>query len=489
MSPPLTQLYINGQWVPSSTGDTFKVHNPYSGDVVGLSSSASSDDCKTAIKAASEAFKTWRHTPLTLRRDIFLKAAEIIQSEKYKNKIMQSVAEETAAAAYWGVYNSMHPVNFLRTQAGSLSLLNGEMYPSGNVPGAQVITRRRPMGVVFAIAPWNAPVALSLRAIAVPILCGNAVILKSSEFSPRSQSVVAELFEEAGLPAGVLNFLSMSPKTTPSLTAEIIANPFVKCINFTGSDRVGKIIATEAAKHLKPCVLELGGKSPVIVLNDANVEEAARVIVSSSMSHSGQICMASTRVIAQSGVTDKLISQVKEIAGSLRAGDVQNDKGVSLGALFTEASANNAISAVKDALENGAELILGDVSNRKAVVQPHLLKNVKPGTRLWDKETFAPVLSFAVVDTIDEAVDLANASEYSLSAALWSNDIWSAQDIATRINSGYTNINGPTVHSEASDGLIGLGGPSGYGRFHLESFTHKCVTVIHPLGRKLPLVG
>ena len=152
MSPPLTKLYINGQWVPSSTGETFEVRNPYSGEVVGLSSSASSQDCKAAVEASAEALKTWQHTPLTVRRDIFLKAAQILQGEKYKTKIEQAIQEETAAAEYWATFNWAAPINTLKTQAGSLALLNGEFYPSGSVPGAQVIARRRPMGVVYVFS-------------------------------------------------------------------------------------------------------------------------------------------------------------------------------------------------------------------------------------------------------------------------------------------------------------------------------------------------
>ncbi|KDR72513.1 hypothetical protein GALMADRAFT_252630 [Galerina marginata CBS 339.88] len=487
--PPLTQLYINGRFVPSSTGETFEVRNPYSGEVVGLSSSASSADCKAAIDAASEAFKTWEHSTLNQRRDILLKAADLIQSDKYRTKVGQSIQEETAAATYWGNFNWALTSNFLRTQAGTIDQLRGEIYPSGSVPGAQVITQRRAMGVIFGVAPWNAPFVLSLRAIVVPILCGNTTVLKSSEYSPRSQSIVVELFEEAGLPAGVVNFISMSQESAPTLTAEIIAHPAVRCINFTGSDRVGKIIAMEAAKYLKPCVLELGGKAPAIVLNDANISEAAKAIVSSSMSHSGQICMATARVIVQSGVADRLISEVKSLSKNLHAGDVLNDESVALGALFTEGSAKNAISVIKDAQANGAELILGDVVSKGAVLQPHLLRNVKPGMQLWDRETFAPVLVFAVFETIDEAVEMANASDYSLSASLWSGDVYAAQSIAARVHSGYININGPTVHSEPSDGLVGLGGASGYGRFHIEDFTDKRVIICHPVGRKLPLVG
>ncbi|KAF4617005.1 hypothetical protein D9613_008508 [Agrocybe pediades] len=225
------------------------------------------------------------------------------------------------------------------------------------------------------------------------------------------------------------------------------------------------------------------------VLNDANVSEAARCIVSASMTHSGQVCMATSRVIVQSGIADKLIGAIKDIVQPFKAGDVQTAQSVQMGALFSEASADNAISMVKDAQANGAEVILGDLNKNGAVIQPHLVKNVAPGMRLWDREVFGPVLSIATFETVDEAVSLANASDYSLSASVYSADVWAAKKIASRIRSGYTNINGPSIHSESIDGLVGLGGASGYGRFNIESFTHKTVIVIHPAERKLPLVG
>ncbi|KAF8962311.1 Aldehyde/histidinol dehydrogenase [Flammula alnicola] len=483
---PLTKLYIDGKFVPSSTGETFEVRNPHSGQVVGISSSASSADCKAAVHAAAKAFKAWEHSNLNDRRDVLLRAADLLASEEYRTKVLEAITEETAGASYWGTFNVMGSINFLRSQAGTVEKLKGEIFPSGTVPGAQAISQRRAMGVIFGIAPWNAPVTLSIRAVAVPILCGNTTILKSSESSPRSQSIVAELFHEAGLPAGVLNFISMSRESAPALTAEIIAHPLVRSINFTGSDRVGKIIAMEAAQHLKPCVLELGGKSPSLVLDDANVAEAAKGIAFGAMAHSGQICMSTERVIVQRGIAEQLMSEIKELCGSLKVGDVANDHSVSLGALFTESSADNIVGMIKEAQASGAELILGDTARQRSLLVPHMLKGVKPGMRVWDRESFGPVIVFAVVESIDEAVDMANASEYSLAASLWTSDLYGAQSIASRIRAGCTNINGPTIHSEPSDGLLGLGGSSGYGRFHIENFTDKRVIVTHPLGRKYP---
>jgi delta 1-pyrroline-5-carboxylate dehydrogenase len=261
----LTKLFIDGKWVPASTGETFEVHNPYSGAVVGHAASASSADCTAAVDAAARAFRTWELTSPNTRRDLVLKAADLFLTPKYKERIHEAMTEEVSAAAYWSTFNQLGCVGLLRAAAGTVDLLTGDAYASGSVPGAQAVAQRRAQGVIFGIAPWNAPVSLSIRAILVPIMCGNTTVLKCSEVSPKSQAIVAEVFEEAGFPPGVLNFISISREAAPALTAEIIGNPHVRTINFTGSDRVGKIIAAEAAKYLKPCILELGGKAPAVV--------------------------------------------------------------------------------------------------------------------------------------------------------------------------------------------------------------------------------
>jgi len=199
--------------------------------------------------------------------------------------------------------------------------------------------------------------------------------------------------------------------------------------------------------------------------------------------------MSTERVIVQSGIAEQFIDKVKELAQRLKAGDHINDPSSKIGPVFTESSAANIISMIKEAKEQGAEVILGDITRQGTVVQPHLLKNVTRDMRVWKRETFGPVLVFAVVDTVDEAVETANASEYSLAASLWTSDLYAAQRTASRIRVGVTSINGPTIHSDPKDGLLGLGGASGYGRFHIEDFTDKRIIVTHPPGRQYPLVG
>ncbi|TDL25407.1 ALDH-like protein [Rickenella mellea] len=246
----------------------------------------------------------------------------------------------------------------------------------------------------------------------IPLICGNTVVVKSSEYIPRSQAIAVEVMHEAGILPGVLNLISMSRENAPKLTTEIIGNPHVRHINFTGSDSVGKIIAAEAAKYLKPCVFELGGKTPAVVLDDANIPEAAQSIALGAMLHSGQVCVSTERVIVQRNIAAALQSELVAICGRLKAGDHINDPSVNLSCLFSESSAANVLSTIEEAASAGAQVLLGDMKRDGAVIQPHVLSGVKPGMRAWDRESFGPVIVIAVVDTVDEAVDLANASDY-----------------------------------------------------------------------------
>ncbi|KAI0927689.1 hypothetical protein AcV5_008162 [Taiwanofungus camphoratus] len=475
MSVPFTSLFIDGQHRPASTAASYEVRNPYTHAIVGHAAAASSQDCKDAIEAAQRAFVTWEHTPVSAKRDVFLKAADLLGTEKYREKVKTAMQEETAAIDSFVAFNFVVTTNNLRTTAGLATQLKGETFPSG-VSGGQVVAQRRAMGVIYAIAPWNAPLILTVRAVATPILCGNTVVLKCSEVSPRTQAITVELLTEAGLPNGVLNFISTSREDAPARTAEIIAHPAVRKVNFTGSDRVGKIIAMEAAKYLKPCVLELGGKAPVVVLEDADIERAARAITSSALVHSGQICMSTERVIVQRSVAPALTSALTALFNKLKAGG----PGEALSALFTEASAENVLEMIREVRDAGAKVLSGDLKREGSVVQPHLVADVKPGMRLWDRESFGPVTALMEVDTVDEAVAMANASEYSLVAGLWTQNVNTALDVAARIRSGQVNVNGQTVHVEALRGIGGIGGASGYGHFDIENFTDLRTVIIHP---------
>ncbi|KAF8483255.1 aldehyde dehydrogenase [Gautieria morchelliformis] len=484
--PIVAQLWINGSPRPSQTGRTYDVVNSGSQAVVGRAASASSEDVLAAIEAADAAQPAWEALRETHKRDIFLKAAELIQTPKYAERIVHAVQTETAAHINWAGFEGMATVGQFRGAATNAMNLRGETMPTQLFEGGTVVIEKRPWGTVFAISPFNSPVNLAARAVVIPLACGNTVVMKSSEVSPRCAEIVVEVLHEAGLPNGVLNLLHVAKEDSPQIVAEIIGHKRIRHINFTGSDRVGKILATEAAKYLKPCVLELGGKSAVVVLDDANVEEAARSIVYGGMFNSGQICMSSERIIVQRGVSKALIAALTTIAQKIHAGTQPSSH---IAPLFSSASASNVVSLLSDARTRGAEVLVGDVSHNGAVVQPHILLGVEPGWPLWEKETFGPVFAIKIADTEDELVDLANQTNYSLVGTVWTRDVEKGMKIARRLYAGQVQVNGPSFYPEEGVCVHGLGGATGYGRFDIEHFTRPRAIIVMPTGLQLPLVG
>jgi len=336
--------------------------------------------------------------------------------------------------------------------------------------------------VIFIVSPWNAPLGLAVMTCLPALAAGNTVVLKTSEYSPASQLIIGQLMKDAGLPDGVLNVIHTSREDSPARVAQLIAHPLVRKIGFTGSDRVGSIIAGEAAKYLKPCVFELGGKAPAVVLNDADINVAARGLVAGAMVFSGQLCVSTERVIVQRGVAPQLLDKIKEVASQLKRGE-------KFGPLFNEASASNVVSMIKEAVEAGAEILLGNQQHEGAFVEPHVVLGTKPGSRLWDRESFGPVMTIAIVDTVDEAVELANASTYSLTSSLWTNDARKALDVSSRIHAGKVLVNSGTMNTELSFDQAGLGGSSGYGSFSVDSFLNtQMVHISDPKTQMFPLL-
>ncbi|TFY57852.1 hypothetical protein EVJ58_g6775 [Rhodofomes roseus] len=310
MSASFTPLFIDGQERPARSGATFEVRNPYTNEVVGRAAAASSEDCRNAVAAASRAFAAWEQTPAFVRAGIFLKAAELLDTPEYQEKHRAAIKAELASSESVAFGDLLGTVATIRDSASVVANLKGENSPS-QILGGYVVVQRRAMGVIFAISPWNFPLALSFRAIIVPILCGNTVVLKSSEVTPRTQALAVEALHKAGLPAGVLNLVSTDKSEAPARVAEIIANPSVRKINFTGGPRVGRAVAVKAAEYLKPCVLELGGKAAVVVLEDADLETAANAIAYGALLNSGQVCMSTERVIVQKGVAAELAHAIQ----------------------------------------------------------------------------------------------------------------------------------------------------------------------------------
>jgi acyl-CoA reductase-like NAD-dependent aldehyde dehydrogenase len=321
---------------------------------------------------------------------------------------------------------------------------------------------RQAAGVVLSIAPWNAPVILGVRALAAPLACGNTVVMKTSELCPRTHRLIVETLQEAGLPNGVLNAVSNAPDDAPEIVEALIAHPAVRRVNFTGSTRVGRIIAETAGRYLKPVLLELGGKAPLVVLDDADLDEAVAAAAFGAYMNQGQICMSTERIVVDETIADDFVGRLAAKAKTLVAGDPREGN-TPLGSIVDASAARRIDQLVKDAVGKGAVLAAGG-SVDGTIMDATVLDKVTPSMRIYGEESFGPVVTVVRAGSVDEAVRIANDTEYGLSAAVFGGDVNRALSVAQRIQSGICHVNGPTVHDEAQ---VPFGGvkASGYGRF------------------------
>ncbi|XUY29246.1 aldehyde dehydrogenase [Agrobacterium sp. rho-8.1] len=451
-------LLINGSERAAESGRTYDRINPYTGDVATTAAAASVGDARDAIDAAAAAFPAWSKTGPGERRKILLKAADVMASKV--EEFSELVTAETGATGTWGAFNVMFAASILREAAAMTTQISGEVIPSDK-PGSLSMGMRQAAGVCLGIAPWNAPVILGTRAIAMPLACGNTVILKASEQCPGTHRLIAQCLVDAGLPAGVINVITNAPEDAPGIVEHLIADERVRRVNFTGSTKVGRIIAELCGRHLKPALLELGGKAPLIVLDDADIDGAVNAAAFGAFANMGQICMSTERLIVHEAVADEFVAKLAAKARSLPAGDPRGH--VVLGSMISTEAAAKMDALTADAISKGAKLVAGG-KRQGSVVEATLLDGVTPDMRLYSEESFGPVKPVIRVSSEDEAIRIANDTEYGLSSAVFSRDIKRALSVAGRIESGICHINGPTVFDEAQMPFGGVKG-SGYGRF------------------------
>jgi acyl-CoA reductase-like NAD-dependent aldehyde dehydrogenase len=367
---------------------------------------------------------------------------------------------ETGCTGPWAGFNVMFAAGLIREAAAMTTQVGGEVIPS-NKPGTLAMGVARPKGVCLGIAPWNAPVILGARAVAMPLACGNTVILKGSEACPKTHRLIVDCFIEAGLPEGVINYISNAPEDAAGLVQALIEAPEVKHVNFTGSSAVGRIIGRLAGENLKPSLLELGGKAPLVVLSDANIDAAVNAAIFGAFMNQGQICMSTERIIVDEAIADEFVAKLSARAAGLPYGNPRDQ--VVLGALVSIGAGEKMDALIADATGKGAKLVAGGQRDG-AIHSATLLDGVTPAMRIYGEESFGPVKSIIRVNGDAEAIATANDTEYGLSAAVFSQDIQRAIAAANQINSGICHINGPTVFDEAQMPFGGVGN-SGYGRF------------------------
>ena len=467
---PMSELHmlINGLAVTAEKGATFERRNPLDGSVVTRAPAASVGDAVAAVEAAAEAFKTWSQTGPTERRMLLLKAADALEAKT--PKFIETVSAETGATGMWAGFNVHLAAGMIREAASLTTQIAGEVIPS-DVPGSLAMGVRQPAGVVLGIAPWNAPIILGVRAICVPLACGNTVVLKGSENCPHTHQLIVEAFQDAGFPPGVVNYITNAPADAGAVVEAMVAHPAVRRVNFTGSTRVGKLIAMTCAKYLKPVVLELGSKAPMVVLDDADLDAAVNGAAFGAFANSGQICMSTERFIVDAKIADDFVARFASKAKSLPLGDPRKPAPVVLGSVIGMGTVEHCNALIDDALALGAKLVCGGKAT-DTLMPATLLDHVTRRMRIYHEETFGPVKCVVRVDGVDAAVDCANDNEYGLSAAVFGRDIARAMAVARRIESGICHVNGPTVHDEAQMPFGGVKG-SGMGRFGGKAGVHE----------------
>ncbi|WP_067684206.1 aldehyde dehydrogenase family protein [Nocardia miyunensis] len=454
-------LIIGGADRPAKSGRTTSVTSPHTGELYATVAAADTVDVTAAVDAADAAFADWAALSPFERRAVFLRAADLLEAKT--EQAVRLMASEVGATAGWAGFNVWLGANILREAAAAITAPRGEVL-TAQQPGVLGMAVQQPIGVVAAFAPWNAPIILGVRAVAAPLAAGNTVVLKPSEASPFSAGLfLADILHEAGLPDGVLSVITNDPADAPVIAETLIADERVRAVNFTGSTGVGRIIGTLAAQHLKPAVLELGGKNSVIVLDDADVDYAVAAAAFSVCLNSGQVCMSADRLLVHESLAEEFRTKFAAALTALPTGD-PTDPATALGPLMSTAAASRVSELVADAVTDGAKLLAGGGDPNGAHYPATLLTDVPTHARLHYTESFGPVCVIDTFTTDDEAVAKANDTENGLSAGVITENSTHGLRVATRLKTGIVHINDQTIMDEPQAPFGGFKA-SGYGRF------------------------
>ena len=485
MNKVFNKIYVGGDW--STTRENFADHNPADGSVWATVPNGDRQDARAAIDAAQAAFPEWAGLTHSARANFMNRVAEIF--ERRQMEIVDAIQAEGGGWYGKGMYEATQVPIIFRAAAGANYSSIGEVLPSEH--GKFSMAVRYPLGVVSLVSPWNFPAILTSRSLAYIVALGNTVILKPSEETPYVGGLLfAEIFEEAGIPPGVLNVVTCSRENVQEVGDEMIENPAVKAIAFTGSTAVGRLIAAKAGAHLKKCCMELGGKDPLIICEDADLERATQAANFGSFMHQGQICMSVEKLLVHESIFEDFLAKFVDRAAKLKVGPPLADRNNVIGPLINDKQVANVRSQLEDAFAKGARAVLGGGINGR-FVDPTILVGVTPDMKVYREETFGPVAPVIPFRSDDEAIAIANDSPYGLSSGVFTGDEQRGLEIAHRLETGMSHINCSPVNDEAN-APFGGSKSSGVGRYggrwSAESYTETRWITMERGGKPFPPV-
>jgi methylmalonic acid semialdehyde dehydrogenase len=480
--------FISGEWVESSSSRTVENLNPANtDDVIGSVRQATRDEAKQAVDAAAAAFRGWRTTSAPARGKIVARAARLM--EEHKEELAQLLTREEGKTISESRGELQRSINVAEFCAGESRRMNGETIQS-ELPANFAYTIKQPLGVVACVTPWNFPVAIPVWKIAPALVAGNTVVFKPATLTPATGVRIVELFQEAGIPPGVLNLIIGSGSEAGDA---IINHPAVKAVSFTGSNQVGIRLYEEVSRRGAKVQCEMGGKNPVVVMEDADMDLAVESTAQGAFGSSGQRCTATSRVVVVNDVADEFVERIAKRAGSMRIGP-GNDPATEMGPTVDESQFKTVLSYIDIGRDDGATLVCGGARATGAgldkgyFVNPTVFDHVTPDMRIAREEIFGPVLSVLRVKDFDEALQVANDCEYGLSSAIFTNDAVRVFRFVDEIETGMTHINSPTTGGEAHipfGGIKGTGiGDREQGSTALDFYTDLKVVYVDYTGRK-----
>ena len=478
------KMYIGGQWVDAEGGATFDVMNPSTGETCHSVADASRADTAKAIATAAAAQKEWAAMSHSARARIVHKIGDLMDARA--GDFQSALIDEGGAWVGKTMFETGYSSGVYRAAAAAAYQANGEILPSDH--GKLSLVVREPLGVVSVISPWNFPLILSSRGFAVALAVGNSIVLKPSEETPVAGGLLlAEIIEEAGVPAGVFNVVTCSRDHVGDVGDELIANPAVHGVSFTGSTAVGSLVASRAGGLFKKCCVELGGKDAIIVLDDADIEHAVNAATFGSFMHQGQICMSTERVIVQRAVADEFIEKFVANTRSLKVGNPR-EMANCIGPIINDKQLGKIREQVDEAVAQGAKILCGG-GNDGRFFEPTVLADVTRSMKVFREETFGPVAPLIVVDTEAEAIEVANDSDYGLSAGIMTRNEERGLSVARQLKTGMAHINDSSVNDEPHVPFGGVGA-SGVGRHGgkpgIDQFTELRWITLERGGRHYP---